>query len=223
MAGRSAVAKVSRTRGKGEGGDVTGSAMSSPPAPRMDAPPSAVTVSSPLALLMARVVAGDAEAFEALVRALQAPGLRLADRTLNDRAAAEDVVQLALTRLWSLAEQFDPSRGSVEGWFRKIVVNLCLDRRRSLRPVVPIDAVAEMPSDAPDPLAAAIAADGRARLAAAMAQLLPRQRAALAMFHGDGHSMAEIADVLETTPKAVEGLLGRARMELRKLMGPIDL
>ena len=223
MAGRSAVAKVSRTRGKGEGGDVTGSAMSSSPAPRMDYPPSAVTVSSPLALLMARVVAGDAEAFEALVRALQAPGLRLADRTLNDRAAAEDVVQLALTRLWSLAEQFDPARGSVEGWFRKIVVNLCLDRRRSLRPVVPIDAIAEMPSDAPDPLAAAIAADGRARLAAAMAQLLPRQRAALAMFHGDGHSMAEIADVLETTPKAVEGLLGRARMELRKLMGPIDL
>ncbi len=187
----------------------------------LPAAPSRAT--TPLTLLMARVAAGDAAAFEALVRALQAPGLRLADRTLNDRAGAEDVVQLALTRLWSLADQFDPARGSVEGWFRKIVVNLCLDRRRSLRPVVPIDAVAEMPSDAPDPLAAAIAADGRARLAAAMAQLLPRQRAALAMFHGDGHSMTEIAEVLETTPKAVEGLLGRARMELRKLMGPNDL
>ena len=210
-------------QGKGGGGGVLQPAMPSHPAPRMDETAPAPSVASPLALLMARVVAGDATAFEALVRALQAPALRLADRTLNDRAGAEDVVQLALTRLWRLADQFDPARGTVEGWFRRIVVNLCLDRRRSLRPVVPIDAVAEMASDAPDPLAAAIAADGRARLAAAMAQLLPRQRAALAMFHGDGHSMAEIADVLETTPKAVEGLLGRARIELRKLMGPTDL
>jgi RNA polymerase sigma-70 factor (ECF subfamily) len=189
----------------------------------MDETPPVSVVASPLALLMARVVSGDAAAFEALVRALQGPGLRLADRTLNDRAAAEDVVQQALTRVWTLAAQFDPTRGSVEGWFRKIVVNLCLDRRRTLRPVVPIDAVAEMASDAPDPLEAAIVADGRTRLAAAMAQLLPRQRSALAMFHGDGLSMAEIAEVLETTPKAVEGLLGRARIELRKLMGPSDL
>ena len=215
-------------RGKDDGSCVTEGAMFSEPASRMPEPrvkptmaTSAMRSQASLALLMARVVSGDAAAFEALVRALQPPGLRLADRTLNDRAAAEDVVQLALTRLWSLADQYDPQRGSVEGWFRKIVVNLCLDRRRSLRPVVPIDAIGDMASDAPDPLAAAIAADGRARLSAAMAHLLPRQRAVLAMFHGDGLSMAEIAEALETTPKAVEGLLGRARIELRKLIGQI--
>ncbi len=182
-----------------------------------------MAAASPLALLMARLVAGDGAAFDALVRALQAPAMRLADRTLGDRAAAEDVVQQALTRLWSAAARYDPARGPVEAWFRTIVVNLCLDRRRALRPVVPIEAIGELPSDAPDPLAAAIAADGRARLAAAMAQLLPRQRAALAMFHGDGLSMAEIAQALETTPKAIEGLLGRARIEVRKLMGPEPL
>lgn len=194
-----------------------GQPASSSPDPVPTAP------ASPLSLLMARLVAGDPAAFDALVRALQAPALRLADRTLGDRAAAEDVVQQALTRLWRLAARYDPVRGPVEAWFRTIVVNLCLDRRRALRPVVPIDAVGDVPSDAPDPLAAAIAADGRTRLEAAMAQLLPRQRAALAMFHGDGLSMAEIADTLETTPKAVEGLLGRARIELRKLMGPQTL
>ncbi|NJC09869.1 sigma-70 family RNA polymerase sigma factor [Polymorphobacter fuscus] len=182
-------------------------------------PPAGPPPPSATSLLMARLVAGDARAFDALVRVLQGPALRLADRTLNDRAGAEDVVQQALTRLWSLADRFDPARGSVEGWFRRIVVNLCLDRRRAMRPVVPIDMIGEMPSDAPDPLANAIAADQNARLASAMAQLLPRQRVALALFHGDGLSMAEIADVLETTPKAVEGLLGRARMELKKLMG----
>jgi RNA polymerase sigma-70 factor (ECF subfamily) len=180
--------------------------------------PPAVTAQTPLALLMARVVDGDAAAFDQLARALQAPGLRLADRTLNDRAGAEDVVQIALTRMWTMADRYDPARGSVEGWFRRIVVNLCLDRRRSLKLVAPLSEADDVASSAPDPFEQAAANDRRARLDAAMATLAPRQRAALAMFHGEGLSMAEIADALETTPKAVEGLLGRARMELRKLI-----
>ncbi len=172
-----------------------------------------------LAGLMLRVQNGDALAFAQLAGALQAPGLRLADRTLNDRAAAEDVVQVALTRMWTMAARFDPGRGSVQGWFRRIVVNLCLDRRRAMRLVTPLDDAMHIASDAPDPLANALANDQRRRLDAAMARLLPRQRAALALFHGDGLSMAEIAVTLETTPKAVEGLLGRARIELRNLLG----
>jgi RNA polymerase sigma-70 factor (ECF subfamily) len=177
-----------------------------------------MTADTPLALLMARVVDGDAAAFTLLAQALQTPGLRLADRTLNDRAGAEDVVQVALTRLWTMAARYDPARGSVEGWFRRIVVNLCLDRRRSLKLVSPLSEADQVASSDPDPFEQAAANDRRARLDAAMATLAPRQRAALAMFHGDGLSMAEIADTLETTPKAVEGLLGRARMELRKLI-----
>ncbi len=180
--------------------------------------PPAMTADTPLALLMARVVDGDAAAFTLLAQVLQTPGLRLADRTLNDRAGAEDVVQVALTRLWTMAARYDPARGSVEGWFRRIVINLCLDRRRSLKLVSPLSEADQVASSDPDPFEQAAANDRRARLDAAMATLAPRQRAALAMFHGDGLSMAEIADTLETTPKAVEGLLGRARMELRKLI-----
>ncbi len=183
--------------------------------------PAPVAPGSELPLLMARVASGDRAAFTLLVRQLENPGLRLADRTLGDRAGAEDVVQVALSRLWTMADRYDPARGSVEGWFRRIVVNLCLDRRRAVRSLVPIDAVAETASDAPDPLESALLSDRKARLATAMEKLLPRQRAALAMFHGEGMSMAEIAQALETTPKAVEGLLGRARIELKALIGPI--
>jgi RNA polymerase sigma-70 factor (ECF subfamily) len=175
-----------------------------------------------LRLLMARIVDGDRTAFAALVRALESIGLRLADRTLGDRAGAEDVVQVALTRMWTLAARYDPARGSVEGWFRRIVVNLCLDRRRAMKPLAPIEAADHVASVAPDPFEQAVHNDERARLDTAMARLAPRQRAALAMFHGDGLSMAEIASALETTPKAVEGLLGRARIELKTLIGGSD-
>ncbi len=174
-----------------------------------------------LAGLMLRVQHGDRAAFAELVRALEGPGLRLADRTLGDRAAAEDVVQVALSRLWTMAERFDASRGSVSAWYRRMVVNLCLDRKRATRPMQAIDTVAEMASPDPGPEEDAIAGDMRTRLAAAMETLAPRQRAALAMFHGDGLTMAEIAVALETTPKAVEGLLGRARMELKSLLAPM--
>ncbi len=170
------------------------------------------------AALMALVQAGDRAAFAVLVRQLEGPALRLADRTLQDRAGAEDVVQTALTRLWTMAERFDPARGSLEGWFRRMVVNLCLDRRRSIRLVAPLEAAADVASSDPDPHEAAVTSESRRHIAAAMAKLAPRQRAALAMFHGDGLSMAEIAEVLETSAKAVEGLLGRARMELRTLL-----
>ena len=178
--------------------------------------PQADRARTPLTLMMARVAEGDREAFATVARALQGQGLRLAERTLNDRAGAQDVVQIALTRVWTMAARFDPARGSIEGWFRRIIVNLCLDRRRSMRLVAPLSEADDVASGAPDPFEMAAANDRRERLAAAMAVLAPRQRAALAMFHGDGMTMAEIADALETTPKAIEGLLGRARIELRK-------
>jgi len=184
-------------------------------------PVPSLAVPDRLAGLMLRVQQADRAAFAELVRALEGPGLRLADRTLGDRAAAEDVVQVALSRLWTLAERFDASRGSVSAWYRRMVINLCLDHKRALRPVQDIDTVANMASGLPDPEESAIASDRRARLETAMATLAPRQRAALVMFHGEGLSMAEIAEALETTPKAIEGLLGRARMELKGLLGPM--
>ncbi|MEI6486405.1 MAG: sigma-70 family RNA polymerase sigma factor [Sphingomonadales bacterium] len=185
----------------------------------MDLPPTAATAAATLATaLMLRVAQADAAAFTELVRLLERPALALATRTLMDRAAAEDVCQQAFTKLWTHAARFDPARGNAEAWFRRILINLCLDRRRALRPVQPLDSAAEIADAGPDPETCAIRADGHARLDAAMARLGPRQRLALALFHGEGLTMAEIATQMETTAKAVEGLLGRARMELRTLM-----
>lgn len=169
-------------------------------------------------VLMLRVAGGDTAAFTQLLRLLERPALALATRTLMDRTAAEDVCQQAFARLWTHGPRFDPARGNAEAWFRRILINLCLDRRRALRPVQSLELAAEIADAGPDPEAAAIRADGHARLGAAMARLNARQRLALSLFHGDGLSMAEIAAQMETTAKAVEGLLGRARNELRILM-----
>ena len=184
-------------------------------APLPGSPPPAATLAT---ALMLRVAGGDAAAFTQLVRLLERPALALATRTLMDRAAAQDVCQQAFTRLWTHGLRFDPARGNAEAWFRRILINLCLDRRRALRPVQSLEIAAEIADTRPDPEQQAIHSDSQARLETAMAKLNPRQRLALTLFHGDGQSMAEIAAQMETTAKAVEGLLGRARNELRTLM-----
>lgn len=169
----------------------------------------------PEALLAARVAGGDAEAFGLLVRGLAGPALALATRVLGDRALAEDAVQEALARLWREAGRYDPARGAFGAWWRRVLLNCALDGRRRLRPAAPLEAAAAVADPGPGPEATAASSALGRRLQAAMAALPPRQRAALALFHGEGHSMAEIAAALETTEKAVEGLLGRARADLR--------
>lgn len=171
--------------------------------------------------LMVAVIDGDNDAFRLLTRRLYGPAMGVAMRVLGDRTEAEDAVQAALVKLWRQAASFDATKARVETWFRRIVVNACIDRKRTLRPVQPLDAVAERASDAPDPEVTAMRSERARQVDAAMAHLPARQRAAIAMFYGEGATMNEIAEVLETTPKAIEGLLARARAELAERLQPL--
>lgn len=190
----------------------------------LDAPPPAAETSRPAtadppadfdAELLLAARAGDSRAFACLAARLAGPALKIATRVLGDAALAEDAVQEALTRLWREAHRFDPARGVLAAWWRRILLNTALDGRRRLRPADTLHSIAEPADPAPGPAALAESAELDRRLAAAMAGLPPRQRAALALFHGQGLSMAEIADALDTSPKAVEGLLLRGRLVLR--------
>lgn len=170
------------------------------------------------AALMPRIAAGDRAAFDRLARRLHPTAQRIAARVLGPGPDAEDAVQSALLNLWRKASQFDPARGRVEPWFNRLVANACLDKRRTFRVVAPLDEAAGHAS--PDPRAddILIAGDEQARVARAVAKLNPRQRAAIALFYGEDTSTNEVAAALETSPKAVEGLLARARAELARIL-----
>lgn len=170
------------------------------------------------AALIARVAAGDRAAFADLARRLHPVGLHVALKVLGHGPDAEDAMQAALLKLWSKAAQYDAARGTVEAWFGRVVVRACLDRRRTIRPVASLDAVADAPCPAPLADARAEAADESARVERAVARLKPRQRAAILLFYGEEATTAQVADALETTPKAVEGLLARARADLARIL-----
>ena len=184
-------------------------------------PQNELRANEPEALLIRRAGGGDSAAFSELARMLARPALAQATRVLGDRALAEDAVQEAFTRLWREAGRYDPERGSFGGWWRRLLMNCVLDGRRRLKPVQPIEEAAHVPDSAPTPARMAESADLAARVQQGAAALPDRQRAALSLFHGDGLTMAEIADALETSEKAVEGLLLRGRATLKERLASL--
>lgn len=79
--------------------------------------------------LVARSVAGDGQAFAALLGPSMEPAFRLASAMLNDPYAAEDVVQEASTSAWRRLSNLREG-APVEPWFLGIVANACRTWRR---------------------------------------------------------------------------------------------
>ena len=163
--------------------------------------------------LMALVQAADASAFAALVKRHHGRCYALAWRILQDRGGAEDAVQEAFMKLWRGAERFDPSRGRFTGWLTTITTRCCLDGRRLMKPVVDLEDAATIADERPR---ADRLAEGR-DVHRLMAQLPPRQRAAISLFYLEGQTMHEVAHSLDSNMKSVESLLSRGRAALRAL------
>ena len=121
-------------------------------------------------------------------------------------------MQEALLRVWTNAPRWRPL-ASFRTWFYRVVLNLCLSRRRRA-PFLPLDAAGDLADPAADSRPARSSGDEADRpLAAAIADLPDRQRAALVLTYDEGLSNAETAAMLETSVSSVEALLVRAKRD----------
>jgi RNA polymerase sigma-70 factor, ECF subfamily len=166
------------------------------------------------AALAARTAGGDRLAYAALVKRHLPRVLALTRRMLVSEASAEDAAQEAFIRLWTHAASYDASRALLTTWLTRIATNVCLDRLRK-RQEEPWDDSYDQPQAASQEktigdrqLAERIEAELRA--------LPDRQRLALVLCHYEDLSMAEAAQIMETSVEAVESLLGRARRSLKQ-------
>lgn len=76
-----------------------------------------------------RIVAGDREAFRALVCDYHPLAYSLAFKTLNNRQDAEEVVQDAFVKIYHALDGFR-GEASLKTWILRIVLRLSLNRRR---------------------------------------------------------------------------------------------
>jgi RNA polymerase sigma factor (sigma-70 family) len=167
--------------------------------------------------LLAGVAQGDNEASVAFVRRYQKRVFGLAYSMIGDTAAAEEVTQEALIRVWRHAPVFDARRGSVTTCVLTITRNLSIDALR-LRRAVPIDPdeflTLGLISNEGLPEESAMAGDSVPALRAALATLPAEQRRALVLAAVWGKTAAEISES-ESIP------LGTAKTRIRAGMSKL--
>jgi RNA polymerase sigma-70 factor (ECF subfamily) len=167
--------------------------------------------------LMARIARGDQPAFRALARRHLPAMVGLARRILGNAADAEDVAQEAMLRVWTHAPRWQPL-AAFKTWLTRVVVNLCLDRKRRA-PWVELEAAGDIVDPSPGAGEKAEVDERERTVAAAIDKLPARQRSAIMLTYGEGMSNAEVAEILDTSVSAVETLLVRGKQNLRRALG----
>lgn len=177
--------------------------------------------------LMLALQQGREEAFAELVEEYQSAAFSMLRRVLGPHQPIEDLAQEAFLRVWRSRESYQP-RGRFTTFLYRITYNLALNQLRGnkRKPLSSMPQTADGAVLEPEDLHGAApeaGADGRdwaGIIEGALGQLPENQRAALVFQHYDGLSLAEVAQVLGTSEKAVKSLLHRARTRLRELLQP---
>lgn len=179
------------------------------------------------AILVARLQAGDAEAYEALVRVHGGRLLSVARRFLPNNEDAQDAVQEAFIKAFRAIGTFE-ERAQLHTWLHRIVVNTALMKLRSQR---------RRPEESIDDLLPTFQADGHqtteshewsdallerketaAMVRHAIAQLPDQYRVVLMLRDIEERDTLETATALGTTTTVVKVRLHRARQALRTLL-----
>jgi RNA polymerase sigma-70 factor, ECF subfamily len=162
---------------------------------------------------VARVLAGDSDAFEAIVRRWQRRLVTLAWRFCRDRATAEDMAQEAFVKAFRSLRSFR-GRAAFGTWLTAIALNAYRSRLRSLGPpLLSLDAARLLAPGASPPMEDAERAEAVRR---AVLALPARYRDVVVLFYFQEMDLAETARVLGTAEGTVKARLHRGRELLKR-------
>jgi RNA polymerase sigma-70 factor, ECF subfamily len=179
--------------------------------------------------LLRKTSQGDQRAFAELMQRHQDRVYRLAWRLLRQAEEAEDAAQEVFLKAYQNAGRFTPT-STVAAWLNRITANHCLNllRSRKVRKEVAwedLDAgagqageIAAMGSGANSPLDLVSGQECAAQIKEALAGLPENQRQALVLKRFGDFSYQEIGEMLGLSASAVDGLIKRARQNLRQVL-----
>jgi len=134
-------------------------------------------------------------------------------RYAKDFTEAEDNLQEGFIRAFNSLKTFRHD-GSLEGWIRRIMVNVSLEKLRRQHLLYPVEDVAVYDSpNFSDDIIAKISADDLLKL---VQQLPPRYRLVFNLYVIEGFSHHEIAQEMSITEGTSKSNLSRAREILKK-------
>lgn len=182
------------------------------------------------AALVARMRAGDVAAFEEIVRCNKERVLKIAVGILRDLKDAEEVTQDVFMTIHSRIDRFR-GEASLSTWIHRIATNAALMRRRRQKPgqTVSLDDMlpaidtcgrlggAEWITQQGDP---AVESEMAHLLQDALGRLDEKYRKVFVLRQIEGCTTEETARMLKLRVPAVKTRLHRARMALRRDLGP---
>ena len=175
------------------------------------------------------VLAGDKEAYGALVRAHSGTVFRVAFRIIGNEADAEEIVQEAFLRGYQRLESYQ-GRSTFGTWIYRIAVNCALNRIS--QPGIEAEYRHGEESD-PEMKTVQVAAQdaGPERVLlskeigvaqdVAMRRLTPTEKSAFVLRHLEERTTSEIAEVLNIAPNAAKQAVFRAVQKLRRELAPL--
>ena len=142
-------------------------------------------------------------------------------RMLGNAQEAEDAVQESFLKLWNYAASWDPDKAKLSTWLYTVTTNTCRDLLRKRRAIL-VEHDDNRPSEeagGPE----VVEAKQRAKIIKKAIQELPdRQRQALVLSYYQGLTHKEIGDIMDSTPKSIEGLVARARNDLKERLAALE-
>lgn len=176
--------------------------------------------------LLARVAMGDRAAFKALYDVTAGLLLATANRVLQDRALAEDVVQDVFAGLWHKAADMQAPVARSLGWLCVITRNRAIDHARKRPADVSLHGVSgdgdeyihDAPSDSPDVFDQLAMAQDDQCLQACLKQLAPEPRQAVLLSYLEGLTHMELAERMQRPLGTVKAWTRRSLLALRQCM-----
>jgi RNA polymerase sigma-70 factor (ECF subfamily) len=170
--------------------------------------------------LLASHMAGDQRAFPELVERQRGRLWTIARGALDSPEDAAEAVQDALVRAHQGAARFR-GESTVATWLVRILINVCMDRRRHNRVRAAIPMAMERLEELPSPRDPIGDAETSMDVWAAMDALPPEQRLPIIMVEMNGYSMGEAAQVLGIPVGTVKSRCSRGRARLHSLLAEV--
>jgi RNA polymerase sigma-70 factor (ECF subfamily) len=161
--------------------------------------------------------AGEASSFEKLVSLHELRVLRLAQRLLLNREAAQDAAQEVFIRLHKKIGSVSENR-ELGPWLYRTTVNICIDFQRRLKDEVPIDLAPEFADDCPNPEHSAEARQRHQIVLMALKILSPKERQVIVLRDLEGYSRREVARMVGSSETTVRSQISTGRVKMKNFL-----
>jgi RNA polymerase sigma-70 factor (ECF subfamily) len=185
------------------------------------------------AAVVARVLAGERDAFRVLVDRHSRSLYHVVYRMTGNPQDSEEMVQETFLRAYKALDRFE-LRSNFYTWIYRIAINRTLDFLNAKKtqmqnkdayqiaddPDPEQGRQVQVAAESPGPDRMVISAEMKTKMAQAMALLTPAERVAFTMRHMEGRSIEEISQALNLKASAAKHSVFRAVQKLRQQLEP---